>query len=190
MKPPTDIFVRWKTTGLHRPIGWNPDLNDGVRLNIRPFYDRPRPQETRPRQSSRNAHSSTGNKHSGNDGRIHPLVHNHSNSRANKASTAFQPEPCKPNEAARRDDHNKTTTARYTCLRLPVHENNCLLKKKEFYEYETHQFIDQRLAFGSWIRSEKAQLTSSTLKTMKNSSRSHCLSLRDNAARSGALREF
>ena len=33
---PLDIFVRWKS--LHQqPIGWNPDLNDGVRLNIRPF---------------------------------------------------------------------------------------------------------------------------------------------------------
>jgi len=33
---PYDIFVRWKP--LHeQPIGWNPDLNDGVRLNIRPF---------------------------------------------------------------------------------------------------------------------------------------------------------
>lgn len=31
-----DIFVRWKP--LHeQPIGWEPDLNDGVRLNIRPF---------------------------------------------------------------------------------------------------------------------------------------------------------
>lgn len=31
-----DIFVRWKS--LHeQPMGWNPDLNDGVRLNIRPF---------------------------------------------------------------------------------------------------------------------------------------------------------
>lgn len=31
-----DIFVRWKP--LHeQPIGWQPDLNDGVRLNIRPF---------------------------------------------------------------------------------------------------------------------------------------------------------
>ena len=34
--PPYDIFVRWKE--LHeQPIGWNPDLDDGVRLNIRPF---------------------------------------------------------------------------------------------------------------------------------------------------------
>lgn len=34
--PPYDVFVRWKE--LHeQPIGWNPDLNDGVRLNIRPF---------------------------------------------------------------------------------------------------------------------------------------------------------
>lgn len=34
--PPYDVYVRWKE--LHeQPIGWNPDLNDGVRLNIRPF---------------------------------------------------------------------------------------------------------------------------------------------------------
>jgi hypothetical protein len=31
-----DIFVRWKPLE-YQPIGWNPDLNDGVRLNIRPF---------------------------------------------------------------------------------------------------------------------------------------------------------
>jgi hypothetical protein len=34
--PPYDIFVRWKP--LHdQPIGWEPDINDGVRMNIRPF---------------------------------------------------------------------------------------------------------------------------------------------------------
>ncbi|WP_296454496.1 hypothetical protein, partial [Rubinisphaera sp.] len=33
---PNDIFVRWKSLA-DQPIGWNPDLNDGVRLNIRPF---------------------------------------------------------------------------------------------------------------------------------------------------------
>ncbi len=33
---PYDIFVRWKP--LHQQaIGWEPDINDGVRLNIRPF---------------------------------------------------------------------------------------------------------------------------------------------------------
>ena len=33
---PLDLFIRWKL--LHQqPIGWNPDLNDGARLNIRPF---------------------------------------------------------------------------------------------------------------------------------------------------------
>jgi hypothetical protein len=33
---PFDIFVRWKP--LHeQPLGWNPDINDGVRLNIRPW---------------------------------------------------------------------------------------------------------------------------------------------------------
>lgn len=33
---PYDIFVRWKSLA-EQPIGWTPDLNDGVRLNIRPF---------------------------------------------------------------------------------------------------------------------------------------------------------
>ena len=37
-EPPYDIFVRWKP--LHeQSIGWEPDLNDGVRMNIRPFVE-------------------------------------------------------------------------------------------------------------------------------------------------------
>jgi hypothetical protein len=37
-EPPYDIYVRWKS--LHQqPLGWEPDLNDGVRLNIRPFVE-------------------------------------------------------------------------------------------------------------------------------------------------------
>jgi len=35
-EPPFDIFVRWKPIE-DQPIGWEPDINDGVRLNIRPF---------------------------------------------------------------------------------------------------------------------------------------------------------
>jgi hypothetical protein len=35
---PFDIFVRWKPLD-QQPIGWDPDLNDGVRLNIRPFVE-------------------------------------------------------------------------------------------------------------------------------------------------------
>jgi hypothetical protein len=35
-KPPFDLFVRWKPINK-QPIGWEPDINDGVRLNIRPF---------------------------------------------------------------------------------------------------------------------------------------------------------
>jgi hypothetical protein len=37
---PYDIFVRWKPLA-EQPMGWNPDLNDGVRLNIRPFLTVP-----------------------------------------------------------------------------------------------------------------------------------------------------
>ena len=33
---PYDIHVRWKPVH-EQPIGWDPDLNDGVRVNIRPF---------------------------------------------------------------------------------------------------------------------------------------------------------
>jgi hypothetical protein len=33
---PYDIFVRWKPMS-EQPVGWSPDLNDGVRVNIRPF---------------------------------------------------------------------------------------------------------------------------------------------------------
>ena len=35
-EPPFDIFVRWKPID-RQPVGWEPDINDGVRLNIRPF---------------------------------------------------------------------------------------------------------------------------------------------------------
>lgn len=34
--PPHDVYVRWKPIA-EQPIGWEPDLDDGVRLNIRPF---------------------------------------------------------------------------------------------------------------------------------------------------------
>jgi hypothetical protein len=34
--PPYDIFVRWKPLS-RQAVGWHPDVNDGVRLNIRPF---------------------------------------------------------------------------------------------------------------------------------------------------------
>jgi len=33
---PYDIFVRWKPLA-RQSLGWEPDLDDGVRLNIRPF---------------------------------------------------------------------------------------------------------------------------------------------------------
>jgi hypothetical protein len=35
-EPPYDIFVRWKPLS-QQAIGWYPDLNDGVRVNIRSF---------------------------------------------------------------------------------------------------------------------------------------------------------
>jgi len=33
---PYDIFVRWKSLA-DQPLGWDPDIDDGVRMNIRPF---------------------------------------------------------------------------------------------------------------------------------------------------------
>ena len=37
-EPPYDIFVRWKPPH-QQPLGWEPDINDGVRMNIRPFVE-------------------------------------------------------------------------------------------------------------------------------------------------------
>jgi hypothetical protein len=37
-EPPFDTYVRWKSLA-EQPIGWDPDLDDGVRLNIRPFVE-------------------------------------------------------------------------------------------------------------------------------------------------------
>ena len=37
-EPPYDVFVRWKPAH-EQPIGWAPDLDDGVRVNIRPFVE-------------------------------------------------------------------------------------------------------------------------------------------------------
>ncbi len=39
-EPPYDLFVRWKPLS-QQAIGWHPDLNDGVRMNIRPFMKAP-----------------------------------------------------------------------------------------------------------------------------------------------------
>jgi len=35
-EPPYDLFVRWKMLS-QQAIGWQPNINDGVRMNIRPF---------------------------------------------------------------------------------------------------------------------------------------------------------
>jgi len=37
-EPPHDIYVRWKSLA-DQAMGWEPDLNDGVRLNVRPFVE-------------------------------------------------------------------------------------------------------------------------------------------------------
>jgi hypothetical protein len=48
---PYDIFVRWKP--LHeQPIGWAPDLNDGVRLNIRPWLQTTLAPVTKPKKGA------------------------------------------------------------------------------------------------------------------------------------------
>jgi hypothetical protein len=48
---PYDIFVRWKP--LHQqPIGWEPDINDGVRLNIRPWLQTTLAPVTKPRKGA------------------------------------------------------------------------------------------------------------------------------------------
>ena len=38
-EPPYDVFVRWKSLS-NQSAGWEPDIEDGVRVNIRPFLVR------------------------------------------------------------------------------------------------------------------------------------------------------
>ena len=45
-EPPFDLFARWKPL-YQQPIGWEPDVNDGVRVNIRPFMARDLPNGKR-----------------------------------------------------------------------------------------------------------------------------------------------
>jgi hypothetical protein len=45
-EPPYDLFVRWKSL-QEQPMGWEPDLDDGVRLNMRPWL------HARPYESSK-----------------------------------------------------------------------------------------------------------------------------------------
>jgi len=48
---PYDLFIRWKP--LHeQPIGWEPDINDGVRLNIRPWLQTTLPPSTKPKKGA------------------------------------------------------------------------------------------------------------------------------------------
>lgn len=37
-EPPYDIYARWKSLA-QQPMGWDPDLNDGLRVNVRPFVE-------------------------------------------------------------------------------------------------------------------------------------------------------
>ena len=53
-EPPHDLFVLWKPAH-EQPIGWAPDLNDGVLVNVRPFAEadvlrrKPKVQSTKDR---------------------------------------------------------------------------------------------------------------------------------------------
>jgi hypothetical protein len=48
---PYDLFIRWKP--LHeQPIGWEPDINDGVRLNIRPWLQTTLAPVTKPKKGA------------------------------------------------------------------------------------------------------------------------------------------
>jgi hypothetical protein len=48
---PYDIFARWKPV-FAQAIGWNPDLNDGVRVNIRPWMTATLAAHTKPKKGS------------------------------------------------------------------------------------------------------------------------------------------
>jgi hypothetical protein len=48
---PYDIFVRWKPFD-QQPLGWEPDINDGVRLNIRPWLTATLSPGTKPKKDA------------------------------------------------------------------------------------------------------------------------------------------
>jgi hypothetical protein len=48
---PYDIFVRWKSLD-QQPLGWEPDINDGVRLNIRPWLTATLSPGTKPKKDA------------------------------------------------------------------------------------------------------------------------------------------
>lgn len=48
---PYDVFVRWKPLD-EQPVGWEPDINDGVRLNIRPWLATTLAPSTKPRKGA------------------------------------------------------------------------------------------------------------------------------------------
>jgi hypothetical protein len=52
-EPPYDLFVRWKPLS-QQAIGWHPDLNDGVRMNIRPSSAPPTSAKKAPASSAPN----------------------------------------------------------------------------------------------------------------------------------------
>ena len=52
-EPPYDLFIRWKPL-RQQPMGWEPDINDGVRLNMRPWlHAKPyQPPNQKPKQGA------------------------------------------------------------------------------------------------------------------------------------------
>ena len=48
---PYDVFARWKP--IHeQPIGWEPDVNDGVRINIRPWLTATLAPQNKPKKGA------------------------------------------------------------------------------------------------------------------------------------------
>ena len=48
---PYDIFTRWKP--IHeQPMGWVPDLDDGIRINIRPWLTATLAVQTKPKRGA------------------------------------------------------------------------------------------------------------------------------------------
>ena len=63
-EPPYDLFVRWKPLSK-QAIGWHPDINDGVRLNIRPFLAQDIPAAKKAPASCASSQTSSGRRTAG-----------------------------------------------------------------------------------------------------------------------------
>lgn len=114
---PYDIFVRWKPIE-QQPIGWEPDLNDGVRLNIRPFVTVP---DVKKKGAGvlRDKPNIKWNKDRGKDVESAPWYHIFNGDRINDHHLSLAEKKICP--GIRRDKHEPEPSVTHRTARVQIH---------------------------------------------------------------------